>query len=254
MTFLDLYGEALDLQLASTDRTQLFTIVRRKKAVNDAVEAFIRETGATKRYGAISIVDGTGEYDLEAEIPDYIRLAEPPSIRIVTPTSTPGIDSIRYIQGRDQFPQATPDRLDWENPGWQGQDPGIPSCWYLKTDGGAKYLGCWLKPDVGLSETWTWRVPYVARPADMTGEAEIPFTFSSNVMATLEDYHQGLVHYAAALLEPARKNYDGVKYQMGLFASYVNRYKGLTADEQPGQVQLVRNYFRSRNVADDPRR
>lgn len=250
MTFLELYGEALDVQLASTDRTQLFTTVRRKKAINDAITAFVRETNATKRYGGVAIVDGTGEYDLELELGDFARLVpeEPPSIRIVSTSDT------RYIQGRDQFPQTTTGRLDWENPGWQANDPGTPSCWYLKTDGGAKYLGCWLKPDVGSGETWTWRIPYIAVPDVLSNDSDVPFTFSSNRMTSLEPYHQGLVHYAAALLEPARKNYDGVKYQMGLFASYVARYKGIIADEQPGQITVLRDYFTNRRMAEDPRR
>lgn len=252
MTFAELYGTALDTELASADTSQLFTTARRKQAIRDGELAFIRETHATLKTGTIAISDGTSEYSLGTAFSDFLWLSpdEKPSIKIVDADG-----NIRYLQGRDDFPQTTTALLNTHEPSWRGDTAGVPMKWYQRLQGGVVYLGCWPPPDVGAGETWTWLVPYVAKPDTLTNDSDTPFSFSAVAIAGLDAFHQALAHYAAARLEPLRKNYDGVKYQMGLFTSYVNRFKGIKADEQPRQIQLANNYFGSRSSrGEDPRR
>lgn len=248
MTFLELYGSGLDIQLASAD-TQLFTTARRKQAIRDAELAFIRETGCTRKYGSISIVDGTAEYSV-ATFTDYLWFAdtERSSIRVKDADG-----NVRYIQG-DDLKFVTPGWLDTFNPSWREMDAGTPTHQYLRVNGGVRYLGCWPAPDVGAGETWSWVVPYVAKPDTLTDDTDVPFSFSNVELPGLEPFHQALVHYAAAQLEPLRKNYDAVKYQMGIFTGFVRRYLGIRADEQPGQIQLAHSYLGSRSYGEDPRR
>lgn len=248
MTFSELYATALDAQLG-TDQTQLFTTAKRKQAIRDGERAFIRETGCTKRYGSISIVDGTGEYDVEATLTTFVKLAGHPSVRIAESGGT-----TRYIEGIENFPQTSKDQLSWQEPSWRATDAGTPVTWYLERDGGSLYFGLHPAPDVAVGDTWTLLLPYVGRPDTLTNDSDVPFSFSANAMTSLEDYHQALVHYAAAQLEPLRKNYDAVTYQMKLFASFVNRYKIEQGASQPPHIQLERNYFKRNVVLTDPRR
>lgn len=236
MTFLELYGAALDTELASSDRTQLFTTARRKKAVNDAVKNFVRQTGCTKIYGSISIVDNTGEYDLFAAFSDYRRIAEPPSVKIVSGSNT------RYIQGPNDFPRRSPAELDRLDPGWKSASKGTPTSWYLKDDSGKQLLGMTPPPEVG-ADTWTFVVPYVADPTDMSADADLPFTIGGLVLPHLRHYHQALAHYAAALLEPLRKNYSGVQRQTQMYTGYVAQFFQQGSEDGQDQITMMRDYF-----------
>lgn len=236
MTFVQLYSTFLDIELASSDTTQLFTTARRKAAINEGQKAFARDTDCLKRYGTISVVDGTGEYDVEAALTDFIRLFEDPSIKIVDSSDT------RYIQGND-LPRKTTAQLDWEHPGWRAADAGTPMAWYERLDGGSTYIGLTPAPDVGSGETWTILVPYVALPADLSADADVPFTVSSDAPVRLSAYHKALVHYAAAELEPLRKNYAGVQRQMTLYNSYIARYLEDERAAGPDQITLMRGYY-----------
>ncbi len=238
MTFDALYGAQLNIELASADTTQLFTMTRRKKAVNDAQLAFARQTGCTKRYRTIAIVDGTGEYDLDALFTDFLRLEGAPSIKIVAASG-----AVTYIQGADDFPKRDPEWLDWSEPGWRASDPGTPSSWYERVDSGAHYLGLNPAPDVTAGDTWTLLVPYVARPVTLAGDTDVPFTIGTNPLSALDIYHQGLVHFAAAQLEPLRKNYPGAQAQMQKYASYAADYITQERKGGPDQVMVMRSYF-----------
>jgi hypothetical protein len=48
MTFLQLYGDYLDIELGSADRTALFTTARRKDAVNRAQLEFAKQTECSR--------------------------------------------------------------------------------------------------------------------------------------------------------------------------------------------------------------
>lgn len=69
MTFVDLYGIQLDIELGSADRTQLFTTARRKKAVNDAMHNFERITSCTPAYGSISLTQQANSVPTSATAP-----------------------------------------------------------------------------------------------------------------------------------------------------------------------------------------
>jgi len=236
LVFSDLYGSRLNTELSSEDTTQLFTTVLRKKAINDAQDAFVRMTACTKRYASIAIVDGTQEYDLEA-LTDYIRQLGPPSVKVVKAGA-----SDRYIQG-EAFPRRDPEWLDRLEPGWRAASAGTPCAWYIREDGGSTYVGLHPKPDVGSGETWTLIQPYLADPADLTADGDEPFTISSAIVARLRPFHQALVHYAAAMLEPLRKNYSGYDRQMKLFAGYVANYIAQHTEDAPAQITLRRDYY-----------
>lgn len=240
MTFLQLWDDALDIELASADTSQLFTTARRKKAVNDAVGAFVRMTDCVTRIGSIAIVDETATYDLETTLTDYIRLYGSPSIKIVEAD----VDD-RYIQGDDDFPRRDVEQLDADEPGWRATDAGTPSRWLLEDDAGASNIILNPPPDVGSGETWTIRVPYVALPPDMTADGHLPFSVpvGTTTKIRLQPYHQGLAHYAAALLEPLRKNYAGAQRQMTLFNGYVAMYLQDERVNGPDQITVVRDYF-----------
>jgi hypothetical protein len=236
MTFVQLYSTFLDIELASSDTTQLFTTVRRKLAVNEAAKAFARMTDCLKRYGSVPIIDETGEYDLEVAFTDFIRVLEDPSVKII------GASDTRYIQG-DDLPRRDPAQLDWENPNWRAADAGTPMAWYLRPDGGATFLGLTPAPDVGSGEMWTILVPYSALPADMSADIDLPFTVSSNSPIRIAPYHQALVHYAAASLEPLRKNYAGAQRQMSLYNDYIAKYYEDERTSGPDQITMMRGYF-----------
>jgi hypothetical protein len=237
MTFVDLYDTLLDIELG-TGAVDLFTLALRKYAINQAQDDFARKTGCTVRYANIAMSDGTGEYALNpTNITDYIRLTEheQPYIKIVDGTDE------RYIQG-DDFPRRTSGLLNRLEPGWRAADDGTPAFWYLKEDGGTSYLGVYPPPDID-TETFTLVVPYVADPADMTASGDIPFTFAAVPTRRLYTYHQALVHFAAAQLEPLRKNYSGVQRQLQLYAGYVAQYYQDERKAAPDQITLARNYF-----------
>jgi hypothetical protein len=251
MTFGQLYGEALNVELASSDTTQLFTTVRRKAAINEAMQAFVRETGCTKRNGTLTVVDGDGEYDLETEFTDFLRLAGDPGLKVVNGSST------RWIQGKTAFPQTDVDTLDWTHPGWRDLDPGQPECWYLDEADGDKLFGIVPPPDFASGDTWTARIPYVAKPTALSADADIPFTVGSDYHLSLEPFHQGLAHYGAARLEALRKNYDGFDRQMKLYAGYVGLYRKERLAGGTGTIQLARDYYgeqHSDRWSEDPRR
>jgi hypothetical protein len=250
MTFADLYGAQLNIELASSDTTQLFTTARRKKAINDAQLAFVRQTNCTKRYGQITMVDGTGEYNVVTTLTDFLRLLAPPSIKVVTSTRT------YYIQGKDDFPRRDPEWLDWQEPNWRAADAGTPASWYQRREGGIDYLGVTPPPDITAPDAWTLLVPYLGRPADMSADSDQPFKIGTNVLARLEPYHQGLVHFAAALLEPLRKGYAAAERQMNLYAGYTADFITQARAEGPDQITIERTYYgESRSGrALDPRR
>lgn len=319
MQFLALYGQQLDIELGSADRTQLFTTARRKQAINDAMHNFERTTSCTPAYGTISITNqaasavlsaagsgyttndivtvaggtsttaaqfkltvaagvitavtlqtagaytglptnpvavtggtgtgatltvtwgGTAEYDLLANFTNYISLfdREEPSIKRVTST---GI--VTYIQGED-LARRTPHMLDVGSVGWRADPKGTPNAWYLRDDTGKSYVGLDPPPDpAGFSETWTLLVPYLASSADMALDGDAPFTIGGSSFTRLIPYHQALVHYAAGLLEPLRKNYSGAQRQMGLYAGYVAQYETKKRKDGPNQITMRRSYFR----------
>ena len=237
MTFLELYDDQLDIELGTTDQTQLFTTARRKAAANAAMQAFVRQTGATKKYGEIAIVDGTSEYNLYTNFTDFIRLAGNPSVK-----KTDSDSVVTYIQGKD-LPRRHPEQLDLLEPGWRSADAGTPAVWYLRANTGTRLIGLTPAPDVPSGDTWKFIVPYVAKPVAMSAGADVPFTVGTGVLIDLEPWHQALVHYAASVLEPLRKNTSGAERQMGVYAGYVAQFLQQEGQDSEDQIMLLRDYY-----------
>lgn len=241
MIFTDLYGTQLDIELGSADRTQLFTTARRKKAINDAMHNFERITSCTPVQGTIAVVDNVAEYDLLLAFPNYISLQDQrePAIKIVNGSNT------RWIEG-ENLARRTPTWLDREDPGWQADPKGTPSFWYLRNDSGHTYVGLDPAPNPAAvsGDVWTLYVPYLAASDDLVNDGDSPFSINGVPFAVLAPYHQALVHYAAGLLEPLRKNYSGAQRQMSLYAGYIAQYETKKRKDGPNQITQRRNYLR----------
>src|SRR5512146_323708 len=178
--FSTLYTDWLDRELG-TDKTDLFTLVRRKAAVNEGIKEFARLTECFTRQATIALVDSTAEYDLEAiTAADYQYLAKDGVL--IKQTDSGG--DITYITASD-LTRTSIARLDAEESGWREADPGTPSQWYIREDGGKVYLGFYVPPDVPAGDTWQALVTYVASPPDLTNEADIPFTAAADVKTSL---------------------------------------------------------------------
>jgi len=223
MTFLQLYGEELSLQLSSddTDTNGLFPVTRRKAQVNAGMREFVRLTECVKKTGSIPIVDGTAAYDLEATLTDFWMLSDRDGVVLEI---TDGDGTVRrLVEGRDLF-RTDKRRLDRERAGWRDAEPGTPRAFYLDDEGGTTLLGFYPAPDLADDETAVVKVPYVPHVADMVADADEPYTFSSNAVLRLRPWHLAPVHWAAYKLEWARKQYGLAKEQLALFSALVKDY------------------------------
>lgn len=242
MTFLSLYGTKLDRELGSEDRSQLFTTELRKEYVNEGHKKFAERTGCFVRRAAISITDEVAEYDLESTgvitAGDYLRPSmTSASLRRYDGAGTDPSD-YSYVEGDADFPYRSEEWLNAHRPGWRAESYGAPEAWTIRTDGGSQYLVLVPGPSVPAAETWTLYWPYVATPADMTLDADEPWSVSGNSRSTLQPYHDAILAYAAAQCEKLRKNTDGVDRQMRAFAAYIAQYRGDQTPPRGTQMRL----------------
>ena len=241
--FSDLFGERLDRELGSADRTALFTTVRRKGAINEAQLEFCKQTECFTKSVSITLSDGTREYDLEAVISaaDYLWIAKDGVEYVFTDADS----NVTYRSG-DDFPRYELSTLNREHNGWRSaDDTTYPDGYYLREDGGKVYLGLKTPPDIGASESASITLPYVAVPPDMSADGDEPYTVSSDSKKSLRPWHQALVHYAAALLEPLRKNYTGEQRQRTLFAGQVADYLQRKRPKGGQMIAMGHNYYRA---------
>ena len=245
MTFDQLYGLQLDIELASADRTQLFTTNRRKKAINDAMHNFERITSCTPIHGEFTITDGTAIFPLFASASNFLSLygRTEPAIKI-----TDAGGNVRWIQG-ENFARRSIAWLDLNEPGWSSAPKGTPKVWYLTEDSWLTQIGTQIGISPALAvpagSTAKIQVWYLQKSDALVLDADVPFTLSTQQATHLEPYHQALVHYAAGLLEPLRKNYTAATHQMQLYAGYVAQYETKKRVDGPNQVTMRGNYFRS---------
>jgi hypothetical protein len=250
MQFSALYGTELDRELGTADRTQRFTTQRRKDAINAAQLEFVRRTECLTRSVSIALVDGTQEYDLEASISDFGWLSKQGlSISVTDGTTT------RYYEGDDLI-FMTVERLNAEHPGWRGWTAGTPRYYYIDRNGGALNLGFAPAPDFD-GDTAAVRVHAVIVPADMSADADEPFTVSSNPIKSLRFHHRALVYYAAFDLEKLRKDSQREGLFSQLFDAEVEKYFASMKPKGGQQVRMARNYrteaIRGVGRAPDPR-
>lgn len=237
MTFLDLYGNELDRELGSADRSQLFTLARRKAGINAGQLEWVKRTECFQRQVSFVLTDDRQEYDLEAAT-DFAWIAKQGvSIKIVSATST------RYIEG-DALEYTEVARLNVEEPGWRAVTASAPTHWYQRRTGGTVQLGLHPKPSIGAGETWTAVIQIVMVPTDMVADADEPFTCSSNPLRSLRMFHRALVHYGAYDLEKFRKDQGRAAAQLQLFELEVAKFTGNEKPKNGQQVRLTRNYRR----------
>lgn len=232
MTFLDLYGDELDRLLGSTSRT-LFTLPRRKAAINRGQTWFAEQTGVLRKEASIAIADGVSVYALSS-LTDYVRLDGTPSIGITTGSST------SYFGGHE-FVETDIDTLDRTEPGWRNRS-GRPEKWYRERVNGVTRVGIVPTPDVGSSETWALRWPYVAKPADMVADADEPFTVDAVALDDVVPYHDAIALYAAHLLEPLRKDRVAAEEWLQQALRRVAEFVGMDAPTTGQSVHVARNY------------
>jgi len=242
MTFVEMYGEGLDHELGSSDRTERFTTARRKLAILNAQRDFARDTDCFQREAQIDLQDGISEYDLEVVINDeaFLRFVDQqPWLQL---TDSNGV--VRTVTG-PEFPRVDIPLMDREQPGWRSQTGTAPISWYLREDGGRSFIGVTPEPSITAGSTWLLFVPYSAYPADMSLDTDEPFatTAGGNTKIVLRAYHQALVHKAASQLEKLRRNYPQMKDQLMLYGSFVEDWKSRRQPTGGTRVSLARGYF-----------
>jgi hypothetical protein len=242
MQFSELYGTELDRELGTADTTQRFTVVRRKAAINAAQLEWVKRTECFQRQTTVSLVTGTQEYDLEATITDFAWIAKQGvSIKIVSGTTT------RYIEGRD-LQVTSVERLNTEEPSWRAVAASTPKNVYLRRDGGTVNLGFHPAPAITGTDVWTALVPYVVVPADMSADADEPFTVSANPLKSMRPWHRALVHFAAYDLEKLRKDTQRGGAQLQLFELEVAKFTGVEKPKGGGRVRLATDYRQQARV------
>lgn len=247
MVFSHLYSSALHTELGTDDSTQLFTDARRKTAINNGALTFADLTECAIRQSTVTCSNGIGEYNLLSTVNiaggDYLRLSKQgPEFHHV---SSGGASSNRttYVAGPDDFPRREIPWLNQYEPNWRASTGGTPHAYYERSNGGQRLFGLVPAPEIQTSATAQIVVPYVAKPAVMTSDTDVPFTFGSTVRHDLEPYHQACVHYAAHELELLRRDVPASERQMGQFMGYVERYTRASQPKGGQQVRLGRNYF-----------
>lgn len=239
MTFDQLYGDELDRELGTEDRTELFTLARRKAAINAAQQEFTTRTDCFKRQGTLTLVSGTQEYDLEGTFADFAWLqAQSIKIRIVNGSTS------RYLSG-EGFERTTVEALDADNVNWQAEAAGTPRQWYTRIDAGAVFLGFVPAPSITGSDTWTAVVPYVAVTTDMVDDTEQPFSIATNPTRSLRPFHRALVHFAAYDLEKFRKDQGRSASQLQLWEVEIAKYIATQKPRQGQRARMAVNYRRA---------
>jgi hypothetical protein len=243
VTFVELYGIALDHELGSYDVSELFTTVRRKAAINRAQREFARLTQCFVVELVQPLLTGTARYDLDTlSLGTFVNFTAR-ALRL-RKTSVSGVTEDRLTRHDEAW-------LDVHRPGWVNTPQrGTPDVWALSVRGGTNEIALSPQPDVLAGETWALVVPALLNPPDMGGDTDVPFSWpAGNPQMALEPYHWGIAHYAASLLERLRKDREAVESQLTLFGAYVQDWKA-TRRPRGGdlRVRQVRDYQkRTRN-------
>lgn len=242
--FESLWRTRLDVELNSVS-TVLFTAARRKEAVNDAQLEFADLTECLIRQSSVTCSCNVTEYGLLSSgvlggSTDFIRLAKQ-GVEFIRTNSNGGVQQA----AGDDFPERP---INWRNRydgNWRESTTPveIPSGYYLREDGGQKYIGLNEPPDVGSSETAEILVPYVTHPAPMSSSSAEPFTVNSVVRTDLRVYHQALPHFAAYRLLPLQGKVQEAQAQLQVFLSYVTRHAQAQRPKGGQTVMFARNYF-----------
>jgi hypothetical protein len=241
--FLTLYGHALDFELGSADRTELFTTERRKLAVNRAQREFARLTQCYIREFRVPLVNGTSTYDIEAATGSaFVNFSRRP----VELIRTKGAVVTQTPLARHDVPW-----LDFHKAGWRDSEvKGTPEVVAYNPDAGAANIILVPTPAVPASETWAVLVAALATPSDLLADSDVPFQLALDAPTQLEPYHWAIAHFAASLLERLRKDTEAVEHQLALFGAYVSDYLGGRRPRgQHNRVSQQRNYLKPSHVS-----
>ncbi len=254
--FSKLYSSKLDQELGTDDRI-LFTAARRKSAINLGLLQFADLTECLTRQSTVTSSHGVREYDLLSTVQmggssDFLRLSKQgPEYHF---TDTGG--HVTYVAG-DQFPRRDIPWLNQNQSGWRASTAGTPGCYYERIDGGHRYFGVDTPPDIDSTagESGQFVIPYVAKPAVLTSDTDVPFTVGTVTRSDLEPFHQGAVHFAASELEKLRVNTEASQMQLQIALGYVQRFVQTFRPKGGTQMRSVKSYFadarRSRLSGDD---
>lgn len=221
------------------------------------VQRFAELTECYKKQSTVTITGGTGEYDLNSSLvipgEDFVRFAKEQVEFHYRDAS-----SNHTVLTGDDLPMRDVPWLNRYEPSWQTSTVAssvsqMPSFYYEREAGGARYLGFTPTPSTGSSASAYAIVPYVARPAPMTSDTNEPYQVGALVRRDLRDYHQAAVHYAAHQLEKLRKDREASNGQLQLFMGYVQTWFQNSRKKGGLSLTMARNYFKTQATAKDPR-
>lgn len=235
--FSDLYGSELTRELGSADTANLFTVARRQAAINAGQLEFVKRTECSVDEASVAIVAAQGEYSLEGAAANFGLIAK----RGVSMQITDANNNVRYVEG-DALIQASPERLNEEQPGWRAAPAGTPTNYYIKRKAGQLLLGFTPAPGPAVGETWVAIVPYVIVPAPLVNDTDLLFTYGGHTLASMQFWYRAVVHYAAYDAEKYRKDTARGSAQLQLFEDQVQKFS--IADKPKGgrRVRFVRDY------------
>ena len=243
--FSQLWGDDLTTELGTSDTSVLFTDARRKHAVNVGYRQFADLTECFVKRSTITVSSSAQEFNIGSTSnlsgsSGFLRIASEGPAYITTDTA-----GNQQILAGDDFPQVAIPQMDGDDPGWRSTStPATPTGWYLRENGGALYFGLDTPADVSTSETAELLIPFVCNPSSMTASTDVPFAVSTNYRRDLVPYHQGLVHYAAHLMEKLRRDDERADKQLQLFMGYVQRYLQDKRKKGGKGVRTSKNYFK----------
>ena len=241
-TFKHLYSSALTLELGTADSTKLFTDARRQAAINNGLLAFADLTECLQRQSTFACSHAVREYDLNSSInvpgEDFLRFSKHPPEFVELDTA-----SIATYRSGEDFPRKDIAAMNAYQSGWRESTAGDPTGWYERIDGGRRFFGFDTPPSINSSESAKVILPYVAKPAVLTSDTDVPFTFGGLTRRDLEPFHQAATHYAAYELEKLRLNEEASQRQLQTFLGYVQRLVQTFRPKGGSQVRMARNFF-----------
>lgn len=243
-TFSALYDDALHVELGTSDTQVLFTGPRRRHAINEGLRQFADLTECAPRQTTIAATTSAQEYNLNSSLivtgQDFLRVSKDGPVFQLSDSN-----GLLMTLAGDEFPQVSIPFLDNAMSGWRSTVAAYPTGWYLRDDGGGKYIGLDhpLYLSSGSTQTAKIVLPYVAKPSSMTSDTDVPFTYGGLTRWDLQTYAQGIVHFAAHDLEKLRKDKDASDMQLQKFLGYVKRYQDANRPKGNHVVRTAVPYF-----------
>lgn len=243
--FSNLYSSRLTMELGTDDSTRLFTTGRRKNAINAGLLQFADLTECLLRESTVTSSHGVREYDLLSTVTlagssAYLRLSKQgPEYHFSDSAAR-----IMYVAG-ENFPRREIEWLNQNSPGWRGSTGGTPGGYYERIDGGHRYFGVDVPPQIvsTAGESGQFVIPYVAKPPVLTSDTDMPFMVGGVYRGDLEPFHQAAVHFAASDLEKLRVNTQAVQTQIQIALGYVQRFLQTFKPKGGAQMRSARKYF-----------